>query len=277
MLRSMLVGLDGSLYADAAVDLGIRWARRNECMMVAVGVIDEPAIRHRQSTPVGGSAFKKEMEESRVHEAQREVEQYLSRFSVRCANEGVAYKQLEEVGWPEEEILREAQRYDLLLMGQQSYFHSESRQRPEDTLQRILHNTPRPVVAVPLTPPEGKSILIAYDGSVQAARATQAFVATGLYHEKEVHVLSVHASDSVLAAKTGELAVDFLQGHGIRAKAQHLVSGNTTDCILQIAEQVGSELIVMGCYGQSRIREFFLGSITKSVLSQTKIPLFLFH
>jgi nucleotide-binding universal stress UspA family protein len=58
MLRSVLVGVDGSAYSTAAVELGIRWAQRNEAALVGLGVIDAPTTCKTQPVPLGGSAYK---------------------------------------------------------------------------------------------------------------------------------------------------------------------------------------------------------------------------
>jgi len=55
MIRAILVGLDGSTFSDAAVELGLKWAQRFDCLLVGVGVIDEPTIRGNEPiTAVSG-------------------------------------------------------------------------------------------------------------------------------------------------------------------------------------------------------------------------------
>jgi nucleotide-binding universal stress UspA family protein len=47
--------------------------------------------------------------------------------------------------------------------------------------------------------------------------------------------------------------------------------------ILEQASQFGARLLVMGAYGHSTLREFFLGSVTRTVLKESTIPVFLYH
>jgi nucleotide-binding universal stress UspA family protein len=47
MLRSILIGLDGSEYSQVATSLGIRWAKKYGCNLAGMGVVDEPAIWQR--------------------------------------------------------------------------------------------------------------------------------------------------------------------------------------------------------------------------------------
>ena len=57
MLRSIVVGLDGSAYSAAAVALGIRWAQRSGAVLVGLGIIDAPTMCKPQPVPLGGSAY----------------------------------------------------------------------------------------------------------------------------------------------------------------------------------------------------------------------------
>jgi hypothetical protein len=58
MLKSILIGLDGSAYSTTALELGIRWARRFDALLVGLGVIDEPTIRGPEPVPLGGAYYK---------------------------------------------------------------------------------------------------------------------------------------------------------------------------------------------------------------------------
>ena len=49
------------------------------------------------------------------------------------------------------------------------------------------------------------------------------------------------------------------------------------EVILEQARQLGARLLVMGAYGQPAIREFFFGSVTRTVLKESPVPLFLYH
>ena len=151
MLRSILVGLDGSDYSRSAIDVGIDLARKTGALLVGLGVVDEPTIREAEPRLIGGGVPYAEpvLYRERIANARREVELFLSQFSLRCAEAGVACKVLEEVGTPHEQIELQAQRYDLILLGQQTRFHFETQEGYDDTVRRVLKNSPRPVIAVP--------------------------------------------------------------------------------------------------------------------------------
>lgn len=276
MIRSMLVGLDGSPDSQAALELGITWAQKSDSLLVGIGVIDEPTIRKPAPAPIGGGSLRRERDDALVAAARRDVEQFLSHFSVRCAEAQVASKQLEDFGLPAERICLEAQRYDLILLGKTTHFRTGSEGAPDETLTKVLKNSPRPVVVVPEQHGESRSILIAYDGSLQAARTLQAFQSLGLHESRELHVLSVH-SQQCEAARHAELAIEYLGFHDIKAERHAVASNSPATAILDVSSGLGAGLLVMGAYGKPGLRDFFLGSVTRNMLQKQPIPLFLFH
>ncbi len=243
MLRSLLVGLDGSTFSETAVTLAIRWAQRCEALLVGLGIIDQPTIRAAEPVLLGGVPYSEPIHyRARMADADRQVSQFLERFALRCAEAGVAAKLLEDVGLPYQQIVLEAQRYDLILLGQQTRFHFETHERDRDTLHKVLNNAPRPVVVVPESLPLGQSVVIAYDGSLQISRALQAFAFLGLCDPDLVHVVSADA-DRKEAALRAERAIDFLRFHEIKADAHPLqVLGSPALAILEQALRLDAGL-----------------------------------
>lgn len=277
MLRSILIGLDGSVYSRTAVELGLRWARQSDAILVGLSVLDEQTIRHPEMVPLGGMAFKEHRDEVLLADARRKVEEFRAAFVGQCAAAGVRCQVLEDTGLPAEQIILEAQRYDLILLGQQTYFHFETERSPDDTLRRVLRSSPRPVVSVPEKLPEGRAVVVAYDSSLQAARTLQVFQAVGWTGAAEVHVVSV-AAEAEVAQQHAERGHAFLRHHDVPAEAHALVSAEPpARVILEQVRQRNAGLLVMGAYGHSALREFFFGSVTQAMLRECPVPLFLYH
>ncbi len=276
MLRSMLVGLDGTADCDAALELAIRWSRETQALVVGLGVIDEPGIHGSEEMLVGEVYFQK-LNESLATEARHQVEHSLSRYARRCAEAGVPFKELEDVGAPYSQILKEAQRYDLILLGQETHFQYGWKDLPDGTIGKVLSESSRPVVAVPDVLEEGTSVLIAYDGSLQAARALYAFEASGLGLNRSVEIMSV-GQDYKDAARNADRAVEFLRFHNIQASS-HVIHSTAAPggLILDRVRQQNIGLLVMGAYGQPILKEFFLGSVTRTVMKESPVPVFLYH
>jgi nucleotide-binding universal stress UspA family protein len=277
MLKSILVGVDGSTFGDGAVDLGIRWARRYGAALVGLGVVDEPTICGPEAVPLGGAAYKSERDESRLADARRKVKDALRSFTSKCATGSVSCETLEATGLPAEQIVLEAQRCDLIVLGQRTRFHFETQEEDDKTLRTVVKHSPRPVVAVPETPGEGGGVLVGYDGSVQAARTLQVFERLGLCAEREVHLVCVHPDEPEAARRLGR-AIEYLRRHDVPAQA-HSVATNEAPAghILQQLEALNAGMLVMGAYGQPAMKELFFGSVTRRILDECDVPVFLFH
>jgi nucleotide-binding universal stress UspA family protein len=276
MLRTVLVGLDGSEYSDSALGLAIRWAKRFDALLVGLGCVDEPGIRGPERYLVGESYFDR-LNTALLDDTRRKVEGVLSRCALRCAEAGVAFKPLEDVGTPYVQILMEAQRYDLIVLGRQTHFRFGWEETPDGTLGKVLAESPRPVVAVPGDTGEGESVVVAYDGSLQASHTLYAFEASGLGQGREVHVVSV-ADDRRDAARRADRAIDYLKSHGLDALPHPVDSGQSPAAILlEMLPRFTPGLLVMGAYGQPVLREFFLGSTTRTMLEKSPVPMFLYH
>lgn len=276
MLKSMLVGLDGSSDSDSALELSVRWAKRFDALLVGMGVIDEPGIHGAEEVWLGEVYFRQINERLSV-DLQRKVDRALERAALRCAEVGVSFKPLEDVGAPHEKLLIAAQRFDLIVMGQHTHFRFGWQDEADDTLRRVLAENPRPVVAVPTSPSAGESVLIAFDGSVQSARALQAFQQSGLAEGQENLIVTI-AEDRVEAARCADRASEFLSQHGIRSRPIAIASTQSpADLILEQAKQINAGLLVMGAYGQSTFREILIGSVTRTALKHSGIPIFLYH
>lgn len=276
MTRSILVGLDGSNDCAAAVNLGLKWAKQQDALLVGLGIIDEPTIRQPESLPIGGSAFKEYRDDAVMHAASRRVEQFLEHFALRCAEARVACKLLENIGDPVEQLALEAQRYDLMILGKKTHFQYDARDKSDTTLRKILKRSPRPVVAVPRESPAGNAVVVAYDGSAPAARALQAFRALELTRSDPIHIVAVD-TDHAAAVRHAERAIDYLSFHGIRAQRHIVESSSPATAIMETAQSLCAGLVVMGTSGQSALTELIFGSVTRALLEDQTISLFLYY
>jgi nucleotide-binding universal stress UspA family protein len=275
MIRSLLIGLDGTDDSNAVVELGIGWARRFDALLVGLGIVDEPGILSAEAARfAGGHHWHAGIPTPLLSHARHKTEQMLQQLARRCEEVGVSCLTLQDVGAPFEQILLEAQCYDLILLGQQTHFCYGCEAAPDETLGKVLPKSPRPVVAVPKVLGSGESIIIAYDGSLPAARALYAFEASGLGSSREVHVVSV-GTDHKDAACCAERAVHFLRLHGIGAAAHAVETcAPTSEVILRKISSLEAGLLVMGAYGRSALREFFLGSVSRTLLKESPIAVF---
>lgn len=145
-----------------------------------------------------------------------------------------------------------------------------------EVFETALLKSGKPVLLGTDTPVEGFSrIAIGWNGSAASAHAVSAALPL-LAKAKSVQVITVQSGSSEIEIGAVE---DYLRVHGIaaeiiRAEAQSQPIGQT---LMETSIASGAELLVIGGYGHSRLREWLAGGVTRRLLSQAKLPLFLVH
>lgn len=275
MLKHIVVGLNGTQYSRAAVEVALSWAQRYQAEVLGVAVVDAPGLAAAEPVPLGAGIYKVDRDELVLKNAREHAAQMLDEFATRAATANIPYQTTRLEGDPATLLTREAQRGDLLMVGRKA-MPQEFGQFPSHTLHQLVHSTSRPVICVPASTGGGAPALVAYDGSPQAAKALQAFQAIGLASHRDIHVLTVALDPR--DRHLGELAVEYLKHHGHEVRL-HVESshGPAAAVILGEAKRLGAGIIVMGSFGQSQVKEFLFGSVTKSVLRDSTVPLFLYH
>jgi nucleotide-binding universal stress UspA family protein len=119
-------------------------------------------------------------------------------------------------------------------------------------------------------------IAIGWNASAASAHAVRAALP---YLEKAKTVQIVVVQGSGVAEADIESVADYLLAHGIATEIvrAELQSRSVGDVLLETAVANGADLLVLGGYGHSRFREWLTGGVTRRVLSQATLPLFLVH
>jgi nucleotide-binding universal stress UspA family protein len=274
MVRTILIGLDGSPDSERAVEQGIHWARLTGAELIGVGVVDEPTICRPQAMGVCGSEFKARRDRTLLAAARAKVRQLLDSFAARCRAAGVRFQTREETGLPAERIAELNEDADLTLLGAESHFHFQTQREPDGTLKDVLRRCHRPVVAVPGQPVEGGCVLVAYDGGQAAARALAVFATSGLAEGRPVRVVSV-SPDSELARRRAEEATRYLGHFNIRAEAVPLAGRRASAELLDQVRERHPAMVVMGAFGGQRSEGYLGRSTTRRMLRGANVPLFL--
>jgi nucleotide-binding universal stress UspA family protein len=276
MLRGILVGLDGSAFSNAAVTLGLKWAKAANAILAGQTVIERPGL-NAAAIPAGSGYFRLAGDDKKLAEAKIAADQLLETFTEQCTVAGVSGKRHQEIGDPAWAILSQAQRYDLVLLGLETHFRAMPGGGPCDTLDKVLHSPPRPVVVTPNTLSDGNTAVIGFDGSLQASRTMAAYVSTGLAAMYENVVVTID-TEFEEATRTAERAVDYLALHGVTVKPRPVETRlDPASILLDHANEMKAGLVVMGAFGHSPLREFFFGSTTRGVLRDSKVPVMLYH
>ena len=139
------------------------------------------------------------------------------------------------------------------------------------TLEAITRLSIKPVFISPRDHHDIKRVMIAYDGSENANRALT--LAAFFVSKLQLPLLLLNVNDSEEAgAKILQEAKDYLAPHNITQLEEKIISGDATDQIVSVAKEEKIDLIIMGSYGHSRIREAILGSTTVQTMRQVTVP-----
>jgi nucleotide-binding universal stress UspA family protein len=269
VLRRILIGLGGMAGTRTALELGLRWAKLYSAQLVGLDIADNPGTQAKER-----AKFRLDEPGQDHTSTDHPLLEWFARQSKQAGVDSVGRV---AAGAPHLEILSEAQRHDLILLGQRSHFESGMQGVPGETLAKVLPSCPRPVVIVPSVELEGDAVVIAYDGSLQAARVLHAFETTGLGAARAVHVVTIHHERNE-GSRIADRAIDFLSVHGISA-IPHVkeTAVAPAEVIRATVKETSAGLLVMGVYGQPILREFLIGSVTRSVLKACPAPLFVYH
>jgi nucleotide-binding universal stress UspA family protein len=189
-----------------------------------------------------------------------------------CAGTGLQAVWRESTGRETDIVANAGRLVDLIVIGKPD---AETETPLAATLDAALFDTGRPVLVAPAAATVGNRIVIAWNGSAQAARVVAAAMPF-LRVAEQVTVVTV--GEIGRSASAAEL-VAYLGQHGVRAvhealTAEHATTGAT---LLAYAGRTQTDLLVMGAYGHSRLREMILGGATRDVLVTTTVPLLMAH
>ncbi len=146
-------------------------------------------------------------------------------------------------------------------------------------LEALLFGSGRPLLIVPYiqrAPMKLDNVIVAWDESATAAKAVGAAMPL-LMRAKSIEVVGV-TSGAEGERERGERLAKVLAGHGMQTKSRMLGDvGSVSDTILSHAADNGADLIVMGGYGHSRMRELILGGATRGILQSMTVPVLMMH
>jgi nucleotide-binding universal stress UspA family protein len=277
VLRSILVALDATQASSQAQQLAIEMARRLDCQVTGLAILDRAHITQPTAVGIGGMAYKQHRDQVKLEEAKSFLRRLEKGFEQSCEAIGAAWQVIEAEGVPHKLIEQESGRHDLLVIGKDTDFHFDVDPSTAETVQRLLRDNPRPLLVCPEEASSEGTVLATYDGSVRASRALHMFVLLGHARGRPVHVLSV-AGDRRTAEERARYPTELFAKHGYHATPHGIGShAEPADVVLAEAEALGATMIAMGASGHRPLHDFFLGSTTERVLNSCPCVLFVHH
>jgi nucleotide-binding universal stress UspA family protein len=276
MVKDIVVNLTGAAPQEFAADYAISLATLFHAHIAGVGFVYEPVI---PGTVLGG--IPTDLIEAQREENTKAAKAATSRFEAAAVQAGLSAEVRildASVAGAADLFARIARRYDLAVVGQA---RPKEGATEELLIEGALFESGRPIVVVPHVQTRAATlerVLVCWDGSRPATRAI-ADALPFLRHAKAIDIVAVSGE----RGKGGELAgtnmARHLARHGLRVELKRVSAGNADvpSAIRSHAAETGADFMVMCGYGHSRLREFILGGVTRTILTSSTVPVLMSH
>lgn len=274
-LKDLLVHIDASQANDARVRAAIALARHHEAHLGGLYVLPWkylPAYAEFQLPP--------EIIETQQKTLRAQARRAEQAFRSATAEAGLQSEWSCVEGELLSTLLRYARYTDLMVVGQPA--EEDPLSTSQGVADELAIHAGTPVLVIPYIGAReaiGERVLVAWNGRRESARALHDALPL-LERARTATVVSVNPHTQ--AQEEGNLPATIglhLARHGIHAEPKELIAPDlqTAEVLLSHAASIAADLIVMGAYGHSRVRELILGGVTRHVLRHMTVPVLLSH
>jgi nucleotide-binding universal stress UspA family protein len=273
MPAKTILSISGVDHSDEDLLAAAEVARQSRAHLnaIVISCVPPPPIRDLVGQTYSTYAFEWEEENNRVSARVADLRELLSQHGfdgdvqpVYCLNESV-----------DEEVAKRAMYADVTLIGTGMLEDGYLLKR---VLDGALFESPTPVVLAgknskaTLAP---KAVLVAWNSRLEAGAAVRQSLDM-LVNAENVHIVLVDptAKPYAMGEEPGADVAAFLSRHGVKVTVEVFASGGLDPALVlqRHATDIGAELIVMGAYGHSRMRERLFGGTTQTMLSHVDTP-----
>jgi nucleotide-binding universal stress UspA family protein len=276
MIKDIVVSLSVVEDGDFAGDFAVSVASALDGYLTGIAFVYDPIV------PVAAIAYMSpEVIDAQQRDSESAAKTALDRFCAAAARAGItaeAAKLPANYAGAGEQFGQIARRFDLAIVGQAE----PGKDAVEAQIaEGALFESGRPVVMVPYiqkAPLKLDRVMVCWDGSRAATRAI-ADAMPLLARAGRVDVVIVAndpgKQDEIPGADMGR----HLARHGLKVDIARFAAGgiDVADALLSHAADSGADFIVMGGFGHSRLREFVLGGVTRSILRSMTAPVLMSH
>jgi nucleotide-binding universal stress UspA family protein len=283
----ILVPLDGTEASKSALETAFAVGREVAAHVTVLHVRPDP----KDAVPLLGEGMSGSMIEEMIEIAETEAANRAAKaramFDSLCAEhnvplsdepspgESVSASWTEEIGREDEVTAWRGRLSDMVVLSRPT---PDSDVSASMTLNAALFETGRPALIVPPggAAPIGRKVAVSWNGSAQAARAVAS--AMPIIAGSGGVVIFSAESDQTSVSVAPELATYFAW-HGVTAETRVFSASPRAvgEVLLKECIDAGADLLVMGAYTHSRMRQLILGGVTRHVLENATVPLFMAH
>ena len=275
MIKDIVVNL-GLGTSDPASEYAISIAEAFGAHLLGVAVCYEPVI---PGTIMGG--VPPEVIEGQRAESNKKARAAIARFENAAKRAGISMETRilnTSVSGAADQIGRIARRFDLVVAGQPQRKDS----LPDEVVDEgVLFESGRPVIFVPFIQKGGMKVdrvMVCWDGGRAAARAVAESIPF-LKKAKQVEIVIISDKPAKKDEMPGADLGQHLARHGLKVEVKRITAPDTDvpSTILSHASDSSADMIVMGGYGHSRLREFVLGGATRGLFAAMTVPVLMSH
>ena len=284
-VKTILLPLAGATAPESVFETTLSLARRFEAHLDVLYVRPNP----RSLLPYATLGLSKHMRESVLEAAEQNAESQSDSnralFASVCERMGVPFVSSrtgtdpysasweERTGQESAVLARRGRLSDLIVLPGPIPVSP-----PPEVAEAALKATGRPVLIIPEAAETviASNIGIGWNGSAESARAVAAAM-DYLHAAESVTIFSGTAHPE--KRPTAEALVQYLGWHGVDATVQIFEAHDPSvgEALLAQAKAIGVNLLVVGGYSRSRLRELILGGVTGHLLAKADIPIFMVH
>jgi len=276
-LKSVLVHLDRSRHCRQRLATAVQLAVEFRAQLVGAYLVASIELAPSVAALLPDDLVKRRLREHA--DAQRESEQA---FRQAAAAAGIAAEWRAPAGAPFDAAVAHGRCADLIVLGQSDSEDSESVFADELIATTIL-STGRPTLIIPhigARPTLGQNVLVAWDGGREASRAI-ADALPFLERAKRVDVITVNPESGGYGVDAQALSrlTAYLKAHGVTPVVDRDAVSDISigERLLSRAADLGADLVVMGGYAHTRLRELVLGGVTRTMLEKMTVPVLMSH
>jgi nucleotide-binding universal stress UspA family protein len=274
--KSILVHVDTTRRCAQRVAYATALAQKHDAHVIGLSVVSSyplPALAMGEMTA--------SLIESQMQQAVADADEAEKKFGEAMKDSGLNYETRRFEGEIADAVAINARYADVTVVGQAAA-DEEDMSAADFLAEQIVLAAGRPILVVPYAgkfDTTGSNVLVAWNASREATRAVNDALPI-LQLADKVTVLSVNPEDTGGHGDIPSADISLhLARHGVKVEASQTVAHDIDagNAILSRASDVGADLVVMGAYGHSRLREIVLGGVTQTLLSHMTVPVLMSH
>lgn len=283
-MSTILACTDGSLYSPSVYHHAA-WAAKRMASSVQVLHMLNPHHEDPKTNDFSGSigfgaksALLEELvelEAANARIAQKRGQAILEDAEIVLKEAGVALVEtMQKHGKLSDEIATYEDAADLVVLGKRGNNADFEKGHLGTNLERVIRCCHHPVLVASREFVEPKNFLLAYDGGKSAQKALEYILREPLLKKLECHLITAGNTESLKAANAK--ATEQLKAAGIQAKSE-VLPGAPEIVLVEYVKRIPVDLVVMGAYGHSKIRQMIVGSTTSDIIRSVHHPVLLFR